>query len=65
MVCQLTNLDPTNFVEYGVQVAGTFYPVGELQPGETYVVRLSRNLGTLYLRANTASVEVQVLAFSA
>jgi hypothetical protein len=67
------NLDSTNYVEVGVLVGATFYPMLELLPGETYVVRLSRNLqygptGTahtqdLHLRANTASVKVLVEAF--
>jgi hypothetical protein len=64
-VAQVTNLDPTNFVELGVVVSATFYPLLELQAGETYVWRFSRNLGTLYVRANTAPVEVEILGFSA
>lgn len=79
-LCRLQNQDATNFVEYGVwdPEGNTFYPLGELLPGETYVLRLSRNLqqefgtgtGTtgaetnrLRLKADTASVNVLVEAF--
>ncbi len=67
-LCRLMNLDATNYVEYGVWNGATFFPLGELLPGETFVLRLSRNLqygasGTavtdsLRFRANTASVIV-------
>ena len=79
-LCVLTNLDATNYVEYGIREpdTSTFYPLGEILPGESYVVRLSRNLqeeylgtGTstssptnfLHLKANGASVNVDVSAF--
>ena len=48
------NLDTTNYVEIGVDVAATFYPVVKLLAGESCVFRLSTL--TLYARANTASV---------
>lgn len=54
-VCWFKNLDSTNYVEIGVQVAGTFYPVIRLNAGESYPVRLSQGV-TFYRRANTASV---------
>lgn len=79
-LCRLQNQDATNFVEYGIwdPEGDKFYPLGELLPGETYVLRLSRNLqeefgtgtGTtgadtnrLRLKADTASVNVLVEAF--
>lgn len=62
-LCRLMNLDSTNFAEYGVWDGATFHPLGELLPGETYVLRLSRNLTTFRLRANTASCAVLVEAF--
>lgn len=79
-LCRIMNLDATNFVEYGVwdPEGGTFYPLGEILPGETYVIRLSRNLqeefgtgtgttgaGTNRLRfkADTAPCNVLVEAF--
>ena len=42
--CWLQNLDPTNYVEYGIKdsISGNFYPLGELLPGECYLLRLSR-----------------------
>lgn len=48
------NLDATNFVEIGVQVGGTFYPVIKLKAGEYGVCRFS--VLTLYARADTAAV---------
>lgn len=79
-LCILRNLDDTNFVEFGIKepATGFFYPLGELLPGEDYVLRLSRNLrqeytntgtGTsaptnnLHMKANTAAVVVDIEAF--
>lgn len=72
-LCRLMNLDADNFVEYGVWDGAEFYPLGELLPGETYVLRLSRNLefgevgtamlNSLRLRANANDVNVLVEAF--
>lgn len=78
---RIQNLDPTNFVEVGVwdTVTAVFYPIDELLPGETYIRRLSRNLGgeegtgtiaatgatRLMVKANTAACNVLVEAFSA
>lgn len=45
--CILQNLDLTNFVSYGLDYGGDFLPLGEVLPGELYVIRLSRLLGTL------------------
>ncbi len=46
-LCRIMNLDPTNYVDVGLYepTTGVFYPLMELMPGETYVIRLSRNLG--------------------
>lgn len=40
------NLDATYTVEYGIRDPNTrtFYPLGEIQPGESYILRLSRNI---------------------
>ena len=48
--CWMMNLDSTNFVEYGIHdvSTGTFYPLGELLPGEIAILRLSRWLGGEY-----------------
>lgn len=62
---RLQNLDVTNWVEFGVKVGGTFYPVARLLPGEPVLLRLtSGNTGTYHLKANVASciVQVQILA---
>lgn len=48
------NLDSTNYVELGVQVGGTFYPLVRLLAGEKVAFRLS-SAATLYARSNTAS----------
>ena len=47
------NLDPTNYVEMGIQTGGTFYPLVKIKPGEFAPFRLS----TLapYARAHTAA----------
>jgi len=71
-LCRITNLDTTNFIEYGLYISATFYPLGEILPGEFYVIRLSRNLepgtglATVFrLRADTASCAAVVEAFDA
>lgn len=79
-LCRIMNLDATNFVEYGIWDTenSVFFPLGELLPGESYVLRLSRNIqeeytgtgtGTtaptnkLMFKANTAACVVLVEAF--
>lgn len=79
-LCYLYNMDDTNYVEYGVKDpdTGVFYPIGEIGPGECYVIKLTRNLGqdypgtgvgtgvetnTFHFKANTASVWCRVDAF--
>jgi len=80
--CRFANQDDENFVEYGIYDPETekFYPLGEILAGESYVLRLSRNLAweygtgtgtsgpetnTLRFRANTAVVSILVEAFEA
>jgi hypothetical protein len=54
------NLSTTNFVEIGVEVSATFYPLIRLNAGETAgPIRLS--VLTARLRANTAAVDVDCL----
>lgn len=79
-LCRIQNLDDTNYVEYGIwePTGSIFYPLGELLPGEFFVLRFSRNLQEQYagtgtgttgptnrlrFKANTASVDVLVEAF--
>lgn len=80
--CVLTNLDALNYVTYGVYDSdtNTFFPLGEILPGESYVLRLSRFLheeypgtGTgvsastnrLMIRAEVAACNVLIEAFEA
>lgn len=53
-----TNVDSTNFVELGIEVAATFYPVLKLKPGESCIARLSST--AMYAKADTASVTLQM-----
>jgi hypothetical protein len=79
----IRNLDPTNYVTIGIYdpEADKFLPLGELLPGEGYVLRLSREFGVdfspatgtgtsaatnrLRVRADTAPCNVLVEAFEA
>ncbi len=56
-VSSFKNIDATNYVELGVVVSATFYPLVKLLPGESYPLRLATN--TFYARANTAAVKLQ------
>jgi PKD repeat protein len=49
------NLDTANYVELGVVVSGTFYPLTRLLAGEMQLFRVSPS-ATLYAKANTAAV---------
>lgn len=80
-LCRVMNFDSTNYVEYGIRDPDSriFYPLGELLPGESFVLRLSRNIqeeyfpstgtGTttpankFHFKANTAACSVLVEAF--
>lgn len=76
----LHNLDTTNYVEWGIKDPQSvlFYPVGELEPGESALFKFSRNLQEQYsgsgtgtttpenyfrLKANVAACNVIVAAF--
>ncbi len=56
-VALFRNLDATNYVEVGIDVAAAFYPFVKLLPGEAWPMRM----GTLapYAKANTAAVRLQ------
>jgi len=81
-LCRIMNLDSTNRVDYGIYDPETvkYYPFGELLAGESFVIRLSRDLqqeygtgtGTtgantnrLHFRAENSAVNVLVEAFEA
>ena len=51
----IENIDPTNFIDIGVDVAATFYPLGRVLPGESYPWRLTPG-STPYVQADTADV---------
>lgn len=70
-LCRFSNQDPTNFVTYGIADPETdkFYPLGELLPGEFYVLRLSRLLGWEYAEdmvgTGTTGAKTNTLRFMA
>lgn len=45
-LCRIMNIDDDNYVTFGIwdPEMSKFYPVGELLPGESFVLRLSRLL---------------------
>lgn len=47
-LCRIANYDTTNYLEYGIWDPDNdrFFPLGEVGPGETYVIKLSRNLSS-------------------
>ena len=53
-----TNLDTTNFVEIGVDVSATFYPLIRLKAGESSMGRLSPGVA-VYAKADTAACQLQ------
>lgn len=56
-LCRIMNIDATNYVEYGIRdpETETFYPFGEILPGESYILRLSRNLAFEYYGTGTGT----------
>jgi hypothetical protein len=60
----LKNLDDTNFIEIGLDVSATFYPLIKLLPGEQVQVRLSPAV-TVYARSDTAAVRLDAQIFEA
>ena len=58
----MRNVDDTNFVEWGIDVAAAFEPVGKMEIGEPAMFRLSTDAGAaLYLKADTAAVKVEYI----
>ena len=77
-LCRIMNLDTANYIEWGIHDGVKFYPVGEVRPGECYVIRLAHLFGetdtafgtgtvpsaaALHIKANGASCPVLVEAF--
>ena len=50
------NLDATNFVEIGLDIAATFYPLIKLKAGEAAAFRLSNV--DIYAQADTGAVDL-------
>ena len=57
-VAYFRNRAPANFVQIGVDVAATFYPLVRLNAGEAWVFRLSQGI-TPYAQADTGAVVLQ------
>lgn len=53
--CYFRNRDATNFVQIGVDVGATFYPLVRIEPGEIALFRMSQGI-TPYAQADTAAV---------
>ena len=55
--CRISNLDPTNFVTWGIRDPDTdlFYPCGKILSGEFYVIRLSESLGQVWSGSGTGT----------
>lgn len=49
-LCRMINLDSTNYVQVGLYDPETvkFYPMLEIMPGESYVLRISRDIKEEY-----------------
>lgn len=56
-VTYFVNLDATNYVEIGVDVAAAFYPLLKIKPLEEYPFRLA--IAAPYAKANTAPVKLR------
>lgn len=55
------NLDATNYVQIGIDVAGAFHAFIKLKPGELALVRLGTNAP--YAKANAAAVKLDYEIF--
>lgn len=56
-LCRVQNLSESDYFELGVYDVETdvFYPLLEFLPGESFVMRLSRNLGEEYVGTGTGT----------
>lgn len=57
-VCEITNLDETNYIQFGVTDGTYFYPLGEVLPGEKWPMRLYRSLGSREATPGTGSSNI-------
>lgn len=78
-LCRIMNIGNYR-IEWGIHDGSIFHPIGEVEPGESYIVKLSRNLGVeeaqtgtgttgkvnhLYVRAVTAASTALIEVFEA
>jgi len=54
-LCRIVNYDTANTLHYGISDGTEFYPLGEIQAGESYVIRLSSLLGRSVAIVGTGS----------
>jgi hypothetical protein len=54
-LCRIKNLDEDEIVTYGIWDGAVMFALGEVLPGEAYVIRLSRFLGEELTGSGTAS----------
>ncbi len=58
----MRNIDDTNFVDIGVDVAAAFEPMIRMEPGEPCLFRNSKAAGTtLYAQADTGAVKIEFM----
>lgn len=57
--CWIRNIDATNFVYVGIDVAASFHDFAKLKPGEESIFRIGTT--PVYAKADTASVRVAYL----
>lgn len=60
----IKNHDATNYVELGTDDAGTFVPFLRLDPNDALLVKFAAAGSTIYAKANTASVELEVTSYT-
>jgi hypothetical protein len=63
-VTAFKNLDTTNYIDIGADVAGAISPFVRLLAGETAILRIKPGI-TIRTQANTASVRLEVWALDA
>jgi hypothetical protein len=62
-VIQITNLDATNYIEFGPDVGSDIQPAIRIEAGECWQFRLVPGV-TYYAKANTGACNVQFMAFN-
>lgn len=56
-----TNLDPTNYIDLGILVSSTFYPLVRLLPGDVHAFRLSTLTFWAKASAGTPALSFEIL----